>query len=309
MGNPIRNQERLSLCNGKAEAFFNLRSRRGREWTREAARALEATGLEFEAVHAVRDPVSLANGIARAVEAERGLIVVAGGDGTLGLAANLIRNTRSTLGLLPFGTGNALARDLGIPPNVPDACRVLAGGRVERVDLGLANNRVFINVLTAGLSTQIARRLTDTSKRKMGRFVYLGAIVQALFATRPFKVHLKFPTEEETFDTLQIVVGNGQFHAGPFPLSPSASISDGLLEVYALAGVNRSAFIRFALQLRTGRHVDMPDVRHFQVPEGSFETAPSKRVTLDGEIFCRAPVSFKSLPGALRVVVPPDFAN
>ncbi len=236
------------------------------------------------------------------------LVVVGGGDGTLSSIAGAFVGTQSVLGVLPLGTGNEFARDLTIPSDVSGACDVIVSGQVTAVDLGIVNGSYFINVATVGLTTLIAQELTSEAKKRFGKFVYLFAVVRALARSRAFQVTLKTEEDTQTFQTLQVVIGNGRFHAGPFPLAPDASITDGKLVVYALAGTSRWDLLRYALNLPGGHHVELPNVPAVTTSGGRLETLPLQRVTVDGEICQRTPLVFGVAPRALNVKTPIGFS-
>lgn len=120
---------------------------------------------------------------------------------------------------------------------------------------------------------------------------------------------MKLETEHgtEEYETLLFVLGNGRYHAGPFLLSPGASITEGKLTQYALASTRKSAFLRFALGLATGHQGDLPEVHTQETARGVVTTSPLMRVTVDGEIALKTPLHYRVEPGALRVRVPADF--
>src|SRR5262249_46538641 len=158
----------------------------------------------------------------------------------------------STLGVLPLGTGNQFARDLCIPADVESACRIISAGHSARVDVGTKGDDYFLNVATVGLSTRGAEDLTTRAKRKWGRVGYVFALIQALRRVRPFTATLTTDQGTRSFRTLQVVIGNGKFHAGPFPLAPEARITDGKLVAYVLSDISRWGLLRYALSLPGG---------------------------------------------------------
>jgi YegS/Rv2252/BmrU family lipid kinase len=264
---------------------------------------------KFELISALgfRDPAKLDAAVEQAVKDKVPLIVVGSGDGTIGMVAKHFIGSESVLGVLPLGTGNSFARDLGIAPNVQAAVRVLTQGKVVRVDLGKINDQIFVNVATVGLSTKIAAELTVQNKRRFGRFVYGIAVGKALFNLKPFKVIIKTEKGEETYRTLQLVIGCGRFHAGPFRLSPTSSITDGKLNLYVLADSSRWTLVKYALYLPGGRFSELKEVESTSITGGHIETIPVRKVTVDGEIETQTPFDFSVLPGAIQVMVPDDW--
>jgi YegS/Rv2252/BmrU family lipid kinase len=274
---------------------------------RQAKQCLAELGLELTNAETFERVDQLTAAVQAAIRENHSLIVVGGGDGTYSAIARYFVGTAATLGVLPLGTGNAFARDLGIPSDVGQACRIVTEGKPVRVDLGRANDVNFLNVATVGLTTRVALALTDPMKKRFGRFVYVIALIKALATVRPFHVRLECDGVITEFSTLLLVIGNGRYHAGPFLLSPTASIVDGRLTVYALATTHKAAFFRFALALVTGHQGNLPEVRTASPVRGVVLTIPERRVTIDGEVAGATPLKFGVLPGALRVMVPHEF--
>lgn len=297
----------------------NGRARRGREWFSDAVAALERRGFRLERAVLAHSSAQFDAAAADAIEAGVPVVALGGGDGTFSRAVPRFVGADTAMGVLPFGTGNAFARDLGIPADVEGAADVLAGGRVAKIDLGEVSRLTgvggpgpeapcpFLNIATVGLTTRIAEWLQPAAKRRYGRAVYLLALLRAVAVTRPFYVELTTGEGSFAFHSLQVVIGNGRYHAGPFPLHPDASITEGKLHVYALRGRRKASFVRLAWHLRTGRHVDLDEVFALETAGGDLVARPSKRVTVDGEIRLRTPIRFDVRPGALRAVVPDAF--
>lgn len=291
----------------QAVLIVNTKSRRGRECFAQAQQELRQRGVKVGQALACRDPRQVPIAVKKAVLQGARLVIVGGGDGTLGNTVDAFVGTESVLGVLPLGTGNEFARDLCIPQDVASACDVIANGKVTAVDLGIVNEHYFINVATVGLTTLIAQELTPDAKKRLGKLVYLFAVVRALMRVRPFCVTLKTAETTQSCMALQVVIGNGRFHAGPFPLSPDATITDGKLVVYILAGTSRWSLLRYALNLPGGHHVELPNVPAITTQGGVLETVPKEHVTVDGEICLKTPLSFGVKPRALRVMTPLSF--
>ena len=293
----------------RAIVIVNTRSRRGKEWYPQVLEALPKHGVTVERATAFTDGKQMVKATREAIASHAPLIIVGGGDGTLGSVARHFIGSRSVLGVLPLGTGNQFAKDLCITADVEAACEVIGAGKVMGVDVGFAGSDHFLTVATAGLTTLIAQELTNDAKRRLGRFVYLFALVRAVHRLRPF--YAKFVTPERTleFDTIQVVIGNGRFHAGPFPLAPDAAITNGNLTVYALATRSRWELVRFALHLPGGHQGDLVEVPTFHTTGGTLTTTPIQKVTVDGEIAEKTPLTFGIRPHALQVMVPQDFTG
>lgn len=291
----------------RAVVLVNTHSRRGKLWYPQVLEALPKHGIQIERAMAITNPKKLVKATKEAIGEGAPLVIVGGGDGSLGSVARHFIGSRSVLGVLPLGTGNQFARDLCIRVDVEAACEVIGNGKVAGVDVGFAGQDHFLTVATAGLTTLIAQELNDDAKRRLGRFVYFFALMRALRRLVPFHAKLVTPERTLEFDTIQVVIGNGRFHAGPFPLAPDAAITKGDLVVYALATRSRMELLRFALHLPGGHQGDLVEVPSFHTTGGTLTATPIQKVTVDGEIVEKTPLKFGVRPRALQVMVPPDF--
>jgi YegS/Rv2252/BmrU family lipid kinase len=288
----------------EAVLLVNGKSRRGRDLYDAAHLRLVDAGFHFHKAGAFRQMDQLLGLVDDAIRSEIPLIVVGGGDGTLSSVAQKLIGTNATLGVLPLGTGNAFARDLGISPDLNLALPVIMSGETRMVDLGQANGSVFVNIASVGLTTEIAKSLDPTLKRTLGKAAYIAAVWRALARVKPFWVTLSTENGLAKFETLQVVIGCGRFHAGPFQLSEAASIDSGKLSLYALQTARKSALLKLALNLTFGHHGRLEEVHTEETAGGTLRTDPKRKVTVDGEISQRTPLEFKILPAALRVLVP-----
>ncbi|MBC8066606.1 MAG: YegS/Rv2252/BmrU family lipid kinase [Chlorobia bacterium] len=287
-----------------AALIVNGKSRRGREWFAQAENALKEAGIELSISKLLKDPRQISPIVKDAIAKNTPLVCVGGGDGTFSAVAQHFIGKESILGVLPLGTGNSLARDLGINANVEEAVKTVIEGRVEHIDLGKVNNEYFVNVATIGLTTRIAEGLDDAAKKRFGRAVYLFAIIKAVASASPFRVSLTIEGKEHSFRSFQVVVGSGRYHGGPFPVTPEASIESGKLAGYVLTSTRRSVLLKYGINLWLKRQTEMPEVFQFEAETLMIKTIPVKRITIDGEIKIRTPGEFKILPAAIKVMAP-----
>jgi YegS/Rv2252/BmrU family lipid kinase len=211
------------------------------------------------------------------------------------------------MGVLPLGTGNAFARDLGIPTDVEEAVEIIAEGRTADVDLGVCNGRYFLNTVTIGLTSKVAKSLTVPLKRRFGRFVYAGAIVNAVRTAKPFHVRIETEHGVTSLEAIQLVLGNGRYHAGPLPISPGAAITSGSLHLYAVKAGSTADLLKYALMLPTGFQAVLKTVHGEDTKAGSISATPRQSVVIDGEVAERTPLTFSVAPEILRVFVPQSF--
>lgn len=232
-------------------------------------------------------------------------VIIGGGDGTFGALAPFFAHSEVAIGVLPLGTGNAFAYDLDIPQDPLEACRVIGQGNIGFIDLGRIGDRYFVNHVAAGASTLVSRSLSAGSKRWLGKLAYLLAAIHAFPMIRSFEARLILDDEEVKATCMQIVAGNGRHHAGPFLLSPDASRSSGRLLVYWLASDERGRLLQLIRGLRSGEHIEMPDVEMREVEHVRIETSRPIGVSIDGELGFRTPIELSIDRQALRVFVPP----
>ena len=280
--------------------------------SRTGARALPlvesalARASEQVTVHPAHGGAELMVALRAAADPEPDLLVVGGGDGTIGCAAGLVAHTRTTLGVLPLGTANDFARTLEIPAGLSAAVDTLLDGKVVDVDLGRVDGRPFLNVASLGLSVTVAQRLTPGLKRRLGRFAYPVATLAAYRGHRPFSARLELDdgTVIELEDLLQVAVGNGRHYCGGLTVSPHASIDDHLLDVYAVGQGRLRDHVSIARLLRTGHLVEHDRVHHVTARRLRLVADEPVEINLDGEVAATTPATFEVDRNALHVVVP-----
>ncbi len=287
-----------------AVLFVNTHSRRGARGFPVAKQELEARGINLRRAEGFEDGRAMIAAVRQEISNSTPLIIIGGGDGTFGSVDHDFAHRDSVLGVIPLGTGNAFARDLGIKTNIAEACDVIVKGKVTAVDLGRLNDHMFLNVATVGLTTLIARNLDKNLKRIFGPLAYIVSFARALSKVTPFLATMDVDGDVHEFRSMQVVIGNGRFHAGPFLIAEDAGLRNGKLIAYALESENRADFLRLAIALQRSKAVDLPNVRVWRTGKGRLTTYPEKAVTVDGEEITHTPVDFSIEPRSLRVMTP-----
>ena len=242
--------------------------------------------------------------------AERGepLIIVGGGDGTIGAAASALAGTDTILGVLPLGTLNHFARDLGIPTNLHEAAKLIAGRSERRLDVAEMNGRIFINNSAIGLYPLMVLD-RDLQRQRLGRSKRLAMLVASLRTLVRFhhqRLTLTVNEERERVDTPLLFVGNNDYRIDIGGPGRRESLSDGRLCVMVMRKKTRRSLIAASIRalFDRARPDDMErieDVERLQV--GSRRS--HLPVSLDGEVVSAAPpLDYRIRKQALRVIAP-----
>jgi YegS/Rv2252/BmrU family lipid kinase len=242
--------------------------------------------------------------------AERGdqLLVVGGGDGTISAAASALIGTETSLGILPLGTLNHFARDLGIPTELAEAARLIARRPERRVDVAEMNDRIFINNSAIGLyPLMVVDR--DAQQRRLGRSKRLAMIVASIRTLARFRhqrLTLTVNDEKERVDTPLLFVGNNDYRIDIGAPGQRESIDDGRLSVFVMRKKTRRSFIAATLRalFNRARPDDMVQIENVQRLRVSSHRS-SLAVSLDGEVaHAKPPLDYKIRKKALRVIAP-----
>lgn len=239
------------------------------------------------------------------------MVVAGGGDGTISAAAGALAGTDIPLGILPLGTLNHFAKDLGLPITLEDAVAAIAAGHVRDVDVAEVNGRVFVNNSSIGLyADMVADR--DRQRRKTQRGKWPAMVLAALTALRRFPVRrLRVAAEgwERPCATPLLFVGNNTYNVAVPDAGARERLDAGRLCLYVVRGQGRWALLNVALRAALGRLGDGAALEMREVTAADIRTPGGRRmlrVSVDGEVTRMAqPLRYRTRPGALRVLAPP----
>jgi YegS/Rv2252/BmrU family lipid kinase len=231
------------------------------------------------------------------------VVIAAGGDGTLNEVVNGIGGSTVRLGILPVGTMNVFATELGIPQgNLERAWSIIEQGKVVEVDLPKANDTHFIQLAGVGLDAEVVRKTTADSKRALGPLSYLLTLVQVA-AHKPSRVMLEAEGGRISEGSFALI-GNGRLYGGPFPVFKRASLFDGLLDVLVFQNQSHWDVVRYFQAIAFGTHPQLPDVEYFQTSTLRVTSSGDVPVELDGEVAGMLPCLFSVSSQKLRVLAP-----
>jgi len=271
---------------------------------------LRETGrdVEIRLAHRPRDMMALAQ---KAAEARPGILVAAGGDGTLNAVATAAYTRRLPFAVIPLGTFNYFARDMGIPLDAAAAARVVAEGSLRSIPIGRVNGRLFLNNASIGLYRHLIEE-REQFKRRFGRnrlVALISGIVTLLREHRSYELRMEVDGQASTLSTRTVFFGRNTLQIEQLGLDEAVCVARGELAVLALRDVGRLALLGVAMRSAVARletaenlyqacastvQVEWLDTRHNRI-----------RVAVDGELIdCTLPLLVESVPDALQVIVP-----
>jgi diacylglycerol kinase (ATP) len=231
-------------------------------------------------------------------------IVAAGGDGTVNEVVNGLAGSSATLGVLPIGTVNVFATELGLPVHDLQLCwDIIRADYTRTVDLPTANGQHFVQLGGVGLDAQVVKETSLAFKRSFGPLSYLISAAQIAARTPPrlFLEAESAPICESSF----VLIGNGRHYGGPFPFFKHAALDDGLLDIVAFKRLGYLEIIKYLQDVFFSADIHLPEVEYFQTQRLRITSDEDVPVELDGELVGSCPVQFEIRDKRLRVLAPP----
>lgn len=264
------------------------------------------------------------------------VVVAAGGDGTVSEVANGLLHTETALGVIPVGTSNSWAIQMGIPALNPlspgtsiakmvsdieertklpmpgnyyrkvllDAAQVLVDRRTVAVDMGEVAGRYFLMWAGIGLDAAILESVPPKEKAALGTWAYLLTALGAAGRRCSTDVQLTLDGKMLRVNTPLIVVSNIQVYGGIMAIGAKAVVNDGKLDVCVFKGDGFFTFVQHAFNVISRQHLSDPSMDYYQCSEIVVESACALPVHVDGEPFTQTPVAIRVIPSALKVIVP-----
>lgn len=239
----------------------------------------------------------------QAVEQGYDMVVALGGDGTINEIASALINTDVWLGIVPIGSGNGLARGLGIPINIRRAVRLITTGNVRDIDVGKVNDNYFFTTAGFGLDAMIGKRFEESKMR--GPAPYYIAGVREFFSYKQPEFKLNFNKTKIKVKALLVAVANVRQYGNNAIIAPNAVPDDGLLDLCIVRGVKFLPTIFHLPKLFTGKIQKAPYVELYQAKEFQIIRERPDVYQLDGEVFeeKKVQMNISIIPKALKVIV------
>ena len=233
------------------------------------------------------------------------IVVAVGGDGTVADVATGLRHGSATLGIVPAGSTNIIARESGIPSKASAAVRLIFGQhRLETIDVGLAGSRSFLHMAGAGLDSRLFAATNPALKRRIGWLAYVPSATRHVLDA-PSRFTIGIDDEQiEVVSPLVIVANGGSIITPTLQLYPGLRRDDGWLDVLIFTAAGPLAISRTLGRLATRSLAKSPFVLRRRAKRVLLNADPPLAVQLDGDVVTETPVEFSIAPAALRVIAP-----
>lgn len=273
----------------------------------EKALVQELQGLGFEPeVHytTIEDP---GREIAKQLVCEGfELIIAVGGDGTIHSVAHGLIGSTCTLGIIPAGTMNNLARSLGIPEETKEACAVLSNGEACRIDIGMINQHPFLEVAGIGLEAALFPAAEEVKSR--GILSTIRGVMSGLYTLsrfRPPRVKISFDGQKSHVShAIQVTICNAPYYGTHINLGTGILMNDGWLDVIIYTNFRKREYLLHALSISQGRRPFTPKIIHRRARSLYISTSEVVDIQADGIVYGHTPADVSIVTGALKVMVP-----
>ena len=240
--------------------------------------------------------------LAREAELDIDIVVAAGGDGTINEVANGLGGAPRRLAVIPLGTANVLANEIGLPRDPRRLAAIIAAGRARPVWPGRVGGRLFLMMVGVGFDAAVLRRVDPALKRRIGKLAFFWPLLRALWRYRPGQLVLRSGGAEHR--AFSAVIARGHFYAGRFVLAPAARLEEPLLHVVMLRQGGRWAMLRLSAAVGLGLAHRLPEVAIATGRSLSIAGPAPTPVEIDGDLAGGLPLAFELAATPLLLVQP-----
>jgi len=283
--------------------IVNALSRQGRKQFDAACAGLKSAGVDLLEAIAIDEPGTLTDRVRAAMASKPAMLIIGGGDGSLSCAVDQLVGTDTIFAVLPLGTANSFARSLEIPLDLEGAINVIAQGQARRIDLGMIDDDYYCNCAAIGLSTKIGNHIPPMLKKTLGRVGYLSWAAWQSLKFKSFKLIVTHDGVREEVDALEVRIANGSYHGG-VELIDEADPQSGEIVVQVVVGRSPAqlgwSWFTSYLRLRARKDTTI-EYRGKQI---RIETIPPLKISIDGEVLAKTPVTARVAARAVSVMAP-----
>lgn len=239
-----------------------------------------------------------------AIEAGADTIVACGGDGTVNEVVNGIEGTQVALGIIPAGTANDFARQVGIPDDPNAAMDIVLRRKPVIIDTAAMNGRRFLNVSSGGIGAEATAETPLDAKTSLGPVAYFISGLRKLAAFEPGRALFEAPGFRLEDDFLLFAIGNARATGGGTLVTPRASVRDGLLDVCIVSAMPKKDFAKLVLRVKRGEHLESEGVHYLQTPRLRVVSRAPLTINVDGEAGELREAHYEARPRDLLVHLP-----
>lgn len=232
-------------------------------------------------------------------------VLAVGGDGTINEVANGLAGSPTRLAVVPHGTGNVFADEIGLPETVEGCLALLSEGATIEIPLARADGRYFVLMASAGFDAEVVERMESRNKRYLGIGAYVLAGMRHLFREQP-TLWMEFPGRER-IEAQSVIVCRGKMYGGGVTMAPAGNLPANSFQVVALRKAGRWAIMRFTLDALRGKHSASPSVLIREATTLLVRCRIPSAAQVDGDYLGPLPVRFEMTDVKLRVVVPTGY--
>ncbi len=229
-------------------------------------------------------------------------VVAVGGDGTINEAANGLAGSATRLAVVPHGTGNVFADEIGLPETVEGCLALLSEGKTIEIPLARADGRYFVLMASAGFDAEVVERMASGQKNLLGIGAYVLAGMRHLLRSQP-SLWVEFPGRER-MEAQSVIVCRGKKYGGGVTMAPAGNLSASSFQVVVLRKAGRWAILRFTLDALRGKHAASPSVLIREATALFVRCSIPSAAQVDGDYLGPLPVRFEMTDVTLRIVVP-----
>ncbi len=245
---------------------------------------------------------------AEAVASQVDGVIAAGGDGTINEVANGMLGSAIPLAICPLGTANVLAAEIGLEPSADAVVRALLAGNIQRINIGMANDRAFLMMAGIGFDANVVHGIVPRLKRLLGKGAYVLESLRQLW-------RYSFPAFTFMIDGVAVtaasgIIANGHYYGGRFVCAPNARLTDPDFQVCLFMRTGRFNVARYAIAMAMGRLPALADVKLMTAKRVQVTCVPhdhnaAQPVQGDGDTIGSLPVTIRAHGGRLNLIVPP----
>mgnify|MGYP001415563052 CR=1 FL=1 len=233
---------------------------------------------------------------------ETDVVIAAGGDGTINKIINGLMISKIPLGIIPIGSVNILALDLGISNDVKQACNQIINGSLKKIDIGKVNKHYFSAMAGIGFDAKVIKHTPIQFKKKHGllSFFYIAFKLLPTYKFRP--IHVSIDTNTPVQTAYFIIINNSKYYGGKFIVSPQSSLTDGKLDISLLKKGNFISLLRFFKHLIHGTLHHCKDVQLIQASTLTVQENEKHHTHIDAEYIGKHPITVHSIPLGLSII-------